>query len=434
MKIILKLASLILTIWILNSCSKNPKINEPIVKIYSPENNQQFLLPDTIPVSFRVEHDKQIEYIRISIDDNNLIPVSGQDFIYPKSETYEGNINLPVGVLPEDNSLPPYYIHIAVSDFSQITHTYLEINLINKEMNYEGCFLIGRPGIDIIEINYFDENYQSGLSTSINGNYSGSDISATVNMLYLITSIPDLARAFSCKSGDLIWTKEPQLPYPEFNNIHIRENVIYFSTAIGRIVGLTLNDGIQVFTTPVLPDSIPYNICSTSDYLFSDFSLRNSDSKVWVSFFKSTGNKFQLFQTNYETVSMYGQKNENLTTIFCNKNSIGSIIQFNVDENNIETQLELTSTEIHQTCKIDETDFLFSSNNQLFHFNSQNQSYEKVKDADYEILHIKFDELNNRLFILHANRVDIYSYSGITKIATIESTNLLLGIELKYGY
>lgn len=434
MKLILKTAILIFTIWMLNSCSKDIKINEPVVEVFSPQYKQAFLLPDTVYVSFRVEHDKPIEYIRVSIADKNMIPVSNQEFLYPESNNYKGDIYLPVGALPEDNNLPPYYLRITVSDFSQITHTNLELNLTNKEMKYKGCFLISRYGIDVLKINYFDDNYQLMLSTSTNGNYLGSDISANANMLYLITAIPDLARAFNCDSGDIIWSKEPQLPYPEFNSILVSNNIIYFSTEIGRIIGLTLNDGLQIFTTPVLSDSIPNNICTTAEYLVSDFSLRNSYSKVLVSFYKETGNKFQLFPTNYETVSMYGMKNENLVTVFCNKNSNGAIYQYDVDDNNIETQLGLTNIEIHHTCKIDDNNFLFSSDNKLFNFNIQDWAYMKITDTDNNIIDIKFDGLNNHLFVLTEYNVDVFTYPGLNKITSIESINSLAGVELKFGF
>lgn len=425
---------LILIIWVLDSCSKDTKINEPIVEIFSPENNQQYLLPDTIFVSFRVEHDEPIEYIRVSIDDKNMIPVSDQDFVYPSGKNYEGDIYLPLSALSEDNSFPPYYLHVVVSDLLQITHTYREISLLNKEMKYKGCFLISRSGINMLEINYFDNNYQLGLNTSISGDYSGSDISSKANILYLITSLPDLARAINCTNGELIWSKDPQLPYPEFNSILVGNNIVYFSTAIGRIIGLTINEGVQIFTTPVLPDSIPNNMCSTANYLLSDLKSRNSDDKIWVSFYKNTGNKFLSFPTSYETVSMYGRKSNNIATIFCNKNSIGSIIQFNVEDNNIASQMELNNIEIHHTCEVDENNFLYSSDNMLFHFNMQNQSYVKITDADEIIIDIKFDDLDNRMFILHPNKVDIFSYPGFNKITTIESTNLLVGVELKFGF
>ncbi len=434
MKLILKLVSLILISWILYSCAKNIKINEPIVEIYSPVFKQQYLLPDTVYVSFRVEHNKPVEYIRISIDDKNIIPVSNQEFLYPEGNNYEGDLYLPVSLLAEDISIPPYYFHVVVSDFSEINHTYREISLLNKEIKYNGCFLIGKSGINMLNINYFDHKFQQKLTTSTNGNYSGSGISANANMIYLITNTPDLVRAISCDKVNIIWSKEPQLPYPEFNSVLVENKLTYFSTAIGRIIGLTNDEGIQIFTTPVLPDSIPINICSTTDYLVSDFSLRKSNSKAWVSFYKKTGNKFQVFPTNYETVSMYGGNNNNLITLFCNKNSIGSIIQYDIVHNNIETKLELNNIEIHRTCEIDENNFLFSSNGELFQFNKDNQSYVKIKDVDDTIVDLKFDNLNDRLFVLHPNRVDIYSYTGFTKITTIESTNLLKGIELKFGY
>ncbi len=434
MKIFRKLTLLILLVTILNSCTKNVEVNEPIVVINSPEYNQQYLLPDTIYVNYKVEHNKPIEYIRVSIDDKNITPISNQKFLYPDSNIYEGSVYLKVSTLPQNSNTSPYYLHIVVSDFSQVTHTYLEIKLLNKEMKYKGCFLLSKAGVETINIDFFDDKYQSDIVSLIHGNYSGSAISSTSNLLYVTTNIPELARAIDCDDLNLRWTKEPQLPYPEFNRILADNNIIYLSTAIGRIIGLNSQDGVQIFTTPVLPDSIPINICTTADYLFSDFILRNANLKVWVSFYKPTGSKFQVFPTNYETISTYGIKDDNHVLIYCNNNSVGNIIQFNIEKNRIETQVELSNIEIQHTCQIDENNFLFSSNYDLFIFNKEEQSYTKIAIIDDIITGLKFDKLNDRLFVLHPYKADIYSFTVFTKIKTIQSTNLLLGVELKYGY
>lgn len=434
MNIFRKLTLLILLVTILISCTKNVDVNEPIVKIYSPQYNQQYLLPDTIYVNFKVEHNKPIEYIRVSIDDKNITPISNQEFSYPDSNIYEDSINLKVNAIPQTSNTSPYYLHIVVSDYSQVTHTYREIRLLNKDMKYKGFFLLSKASVETINIELIDDKYQSEINSVVNGNYSGSAISSTSNLLYLTTNTPELVRAFDSEDLDLRWTKEPQLPYPEFNSILADNNIIYLSTAIGRVIGLNSQDGIQIFTTPVLPDTIPINICTTAGYLFSDFMLRNSNSKVWVSFYKSSGNKFQVFPADFETISIYNTKYDHKVLIFCNNNSVGNIIEFDIEKNKIEAQVEISNIEIQHTCQIDENNFMFSSDYDLFFFTKEEQSYSKIAKIDDIITGLKFDKLNDRLFVLHPYKADIYSFTGFTKIKTIESTNLLHGVELKYGY
>ena len=72
------MAALIFLAWMLGSCNKDEKVSEPVVEIFNPEYQQQFLLPDTIDVRFSVNHNKPIEYIRISIVNYNMIPISDQ--------------------------------------------------------------------------------------------------------------------------------------------------------------------------------------------------------------------------------------------------------------------------------------------------------------------------------------------------------------------
>lgn len=428
------LINLTLLLLVLISCSKDVKIDKPIVEIFSPEYRQLFLLPDTIVVNFSITHNTQIEYIRVSIVNKNMIPVSDQVFLYPNSSIFNNKVDIYLNVVTDNFMLKPYYIHIVVSDFTEVHHTYLEIELSNRDKEYKGCFLIGKSGVDMLSINYYNEVFQSEIIKETSGNYSGSDISSAASMLYLITQTPDLARAFNGENGELIWTQNPQLPYPEFNSILVDENIVYFSTAIGRIIGLTIDEGIQVFTTLVLPDSIPMNICSTTDYLVTDTKLRNSNSKIWISYYKQTGYKYQVFPVDYETVDLYGFENENAITVFCNDSSNGKIIRYNVYGNNIEENITIVDNKIQQTCKIDENNFLFSSGKAIFHFNWQNKSYIKVGEMADIIIDIKYDIVNNRLFVIHDSKAQIYTYPGLVNLAEIETAFSLKGAELKYGY
>jgi outer membrane protein assembly factor BamB len=294
--------------------------------------------------------------------------------------------------------------------------------------------LISKDGINTLSVNYFNDQYQKIYRSVISGNYIGSDISNNANMLYLSTNTPDMVRAVDCKNGEIVWIKEPQLPYPEFNSILVNNNLVYLSTDIGRIIGLTIDNGIQVFNTPVLPDSAPTNICITDDYLIADTRLRNSGATIWTTYYKQTGSKYQLFPTDYETTTIYDLEDNNRVIAFCNNNLTGQIINFNIKNNTIENRLVTTNIEIQKSCKIDETNFLFSSGNELFHFDQKNQLYVKILDTDDIIYDIKFDYINSQLFIIYLYKAEIVSYPGLAIIETIETLMQIKKAELLYGY
>jgi len=429
-----KIITLIMLSLVINSCSKVEKNRDPIIEIFSPEHKQQFSLPDTINIKFSVTYNYEIEYIRVSIVDKNMIPISDQEFIYTEDDANDYTIYLPISILPQNVSVPPYYVQVTISSFSQINHTYQEISLLNSEVKYKGCFLIGNTGINTLSIAYFNDQYRKIYSTELSGNYLSSDISIDANLLYLITNTPDRVRAIDSDNGEVAWIKEPQLPYPEFNKILVNNNIVYLSTNIGRIIGLTADNGIQIFNTPILADSTPYNLCITEDYLIADTRLRNSGSTIWATYYKQTGNKYQIFPTNYETLAIYSLESKNRIVAFCNNNSTGQIISFNVKTNNIENSLIVTNIEIQQSYKIDENNFLFSSENKLFHFDQQNQSYAKILETEDIIYDLKFDFINSYLFVTQSNKTEIYSYPGLINIETIETLYQIENVELLYSY
>jgi len=432
-KHIYNISALLLLTLIIISCNKDTKKTDPLVEIFSPEHKQPFLLPDTINIKFGVTCETEIEYVKVSIVNKNMIPISEQEFLYPETSNYNGNIYLSVNLLTESVNSSPFYVKITVSNFSQVNQTYREIDLMNNKIKYDGCFLIGKNGINTSNISYFNNQYQKIYSTDIVGNYTDSDISINSNMMYLITNTPDKAIAIDCENGETTWTKDPQLPYPQFNRVLVNNNIVYFSTAIGRIIGLTDNEGIQIFNTLVLPDSIPVNLCITDDFLIADTKLRNSGSRVWVTYYIHTGSKYQMFPTNNETVKIFNFENNNVV-VFCNNNSTGQIIIYNAETNIIENNLIINNIEIQQSCKINKTNFLFSSTNKLYHFDLINQSYTKIMETEDNIIDIKFDHINSQLFVLQINKLETLSYPELNNIGTIETSYPLYRIELKYSY
>ncbi len=416
------------------SCTKEKTYNEPVIEIYSPNLEQEYLLPNSININCNIEHNKPIEYIRLSIDNKNMISISQQIFLSPSSNYLTIDTSLTIEILSSETMQPPYYVHIVVGDLIEDNHYYREIVLHNGQLDFLGYFFISKHGVNTQNICYYNSLFQNEYSFETMGNYNASGISTYSSSLVISSSIPDLTIAYNSLDGNISWIKEPQLPYPKFNKIAVDNNIVYISTEIGRIIGLDSREGTQVFSTPVLPDSVPYNICLTKDFLISNFTLRNSDSKLWTIFYKQTGNKYQIFETNFETVNLYSYSNENKIIAFCNSNLDGSIITYDIANNNIEETITIDNISIDNSCKIDNNNYLFSSNNFLFHADIHNKTSIKIASADDNIIDLKFNYINNQIILVYSSKVEILSYPQLTIVKSINSNYLMEEIELLYGY
>ncbi len=434
MRNIFSAISIILLLWILISCNKKSYVKEPIVNIYEPVNKQVYVLPDEIHIDFSVEHDKPIEYIRVSIDNSEMTHVSNAYYYYPEGNSYNADFNLPVEILQEKVVAPPYYMHIVVSDFATVSNTYREVELSNGKMKYKGCFVVAKHGVNILKISYLDDLFNIKYNFGISGNYMASGISGTLGRLIIATRLPDYVRAYNSNDGNREWIKVAQLPYPLFNNIRIDKGKVYISTGIGRIIALDNGTGSQLFNTPVLRDTVPGNICLTNDYLISDNTLRNSGLRLWISYYKPTGVKYNMFITNFETVDLYAVGTLNYMIAFCNNGTSGHIITFNVDGNYIYSDFVITDKNINHSCKIDSENYLFTTDKGIFSFSRNSEAIVKVSDIEEGVVDIEYNYINNQVLIVHFNKIDIFSYPSFNKIEDIEMLDSIRDVELLYGH
>jgi len=434
MNYIFKIFLVLLLVAIFSSCAKEINTSNPVVSIYSPVLDESFLLPNVIDVEFRVEHTSPLEYVRLSIDNEDIVSVSEQYYFYPDGNTYSGIVEVPIGIIPDDIISSNYFVHIAVSDFNEVNHTYLEVGMVNTKSEYKGCFIISKFEVNMLNITYYNSKLEPEYTFDINGNYSDSDISEKSNRLIIATNTPDFTKSYNCDDGKLEWKQDPQLPYPEFNKVVVNNSIVYLSTEIGRIMGITSDEGSQIYNTTLLRDTIPVNICVTNDYILADFRLRNSNSKIWASFYKSTGSKYHVLTTDFNTVELFGITNENKMVAFCNNNNSGVIITFDVANNIIESSNYIENKEIHHSSKLDDNNYLFTSNSTIYHFNLQDNLVTALTETVDDIIDIKYNYINNQVIISTINKVEVFSYPEFSLISTIDIPYTVKAVELLYGY
>lgn len=433
MKTTLKIIIIFVILVFIVSCAKEKEITSVDIVIYSPELNEIIQLPDTVSVQFDVTLDKPIEYIRISIDNKDLTPLSKREFIYPEGNSYAGDVNMPIDILPSQVKHPPFTVHFAISDFNKVHHYYMVIELINKEITFKGALFIESKPLNKLDLRFFDAEQQNIRSMNIDGNHSVSAASPYQEISFVATTVPFLVTAINLTTEENIWYKEPQLPYPKTTGLAAYDNIIYISSEIGRVIGLTIQDGSQVFTTLVKKDTIPQNIAITEKYVFTNCNLRNSNNKVWTSYYKETGSSYLTYPTEFETVEMFA-KNDNKVIIFGNSDSTGRITLFDVELNTIEDSWSIENLIINNVCKVDLSTYLFSCGNKIYTYNTDYQNHEFVYIMDNIIVDLQYEILSKTIYAGTIYRTDLISFLENTLQTSINSSNELNAIKLIYGY
>ncbi len=415
------------------SCSKDQNPEAPTVEIYNPIINETVYLPDTILVEYYVSQSRPISHIKISVDNGNNIPITRSMYEYPTENNHSGIVEISIDKLSAATTNPPYYVHIAIGDFSTENHYYQEIKLQNKETKFIGFATIDEKPINIVEIKFHNTDYDIYKTTEVNGIFSGSTKSNFLDQVYISTKLPELVTAFEINTGQPMWNKEPQLPYPEFTGLNSADEKLYISTAIGRIIGVSEKDGSTIFTTPVLKDTIPRNTISTDNYIFADFTLRTSNRKVWASFYKPTGIKYLWYPTVYNTIKIFPSTNDR-AIIFTNEGGLGQAVLFDLESNIIETILATFNHKVDIVCEINVDQYLISDNNVIHRFNLSDQSTNWVYETTDSIIGIEYETITGNVMVIMAERVKVLSYPNFNAINEIHGFNNLKSIELLYDY
>lgn len=432
MKILFQIIAILFIYNIISSCSKHDELSEVSIEIIAPNKGDAIQLPDNVQVELIATSNKPIEYIRISIDNKNLTPLSDRIFIYPTGSNYSGTVDLFLETLPEIVRVPPYLIHIAINDFSEVHHFYQEINLVMEEVRFKGLLSCEERSVVGLTINLYNDQNNLLNSLQIDGNFLASTADNNSNY-FLSTNTPELVRGIDMQEGEIIWQKDPQLPYPETSHMYIDGSSLYLSTAIGRIVGVRANDGSQFFTTLVKPDTIPNHLTATEKFLFASCSMRKSNNLIWTSYYKETGSNYYQYPTEFETVSLFPDGNDK-AIIFCNKDDIGNIVLFDIESNQIESSFQLNDIKINKVDRVDPFRYFISNNNSVFLFDLTDNSIHVVYESSDSIVDLKYEKINQKIYISTSLKIDIISFSNFIPVGSISSSNKLVAIELIYGY
>ena len=415
------------------SCNKTVTYSPPTIDIVSPLENSFFQLPGFIEVQVYVASNHKLSYVRISLDNEQLTPISTSKFFYPDSNLVVINYDFQLDQIPHGQS-GPFYLHIAVDDGIEINHEFREVKLNNADMVYKGFYLFSQPMPNRIQIDYYDTDARNQYFEMLDGDYVDSDVSAKQDMVYISTNKPSALFAFEFNDQNLQWAKEPLNPYPEFLDLLHAGSSLYSATGNGQVSNLSDVSGFVKVITPVLPDSVPAKIGVCEDFFIGDFWVRNKPGRSWVVFYKITGQIFHRHSSDIQVIDFYPIGQSNGFSVLGNKDAKGIYLKYLVEEKLISDSFVFADGEISNTYKMNENEFLVAIDRHLYVFNVTDKSTKVIHEFSSEIVAINFDPINNNLFVVLENTLEIFSYPSMIELNAIHTQHSIKGLELRFAY
>lgn len=235
------------------SCSKDKDVIPPTIVVYSPVYQQEIEGVDTIQVLATVSDDRNIEYVTVSLRNENDIPVLSTVTKAPNKKDYYLN----VFYFFDNLHLPPghYDLRISAFDGENMTTEYVKILFDGTPKSRTGTFIVSNTG-GSSDIYYLDNFYNSTSYKIITGDYIGSAVNSYDQQLLHASSgsFPSAnINAFNLNSGTDLWNIPiiNSAPISYYHSFLYDNRTIYLGKEQGGVDGYGAN-GIGNYNASVI--------------------------------------------------------------------------------------------------------------------------------------------------------------------------------------
>lgn len=423
----------ILIIFSLNSCHKSEKINSPKVDMISPVENSMIQIPDTLEIRCKIQSERAIESVSVSIVNANYISIFGTNTVNTSQVDQEIKTTMIFRSL-QNLDEAPYYILISVRDGTSKWNSYFPIKLTMKPLNYKGFYLFSRNGINDTRIDFYDPQLNNTSFIESAGDYLDSEISGFFKKVYLITEVPLKLKAFSIDEKQLDWEAGPQFPNPGFTDIQIDEDRIYIGMENGQIVGYSQLNGQQKLITQMLTDSIPKRISILENLIVSDYLSRLNGNHSLVTFYKETGIKKQRHPVDFQILAFEKTASADQVMVIGNMNEYGIIGLYNSQDDYFDDLHLIDEGNITAVCSIDEMSMILSIENRLYTYSYSQEMITELISFEAPPVNLYYEDISNRVMVQFEKKLLFYQFPGMTEFTSFDFERTLNGLQLYYQY
>jgi hypothetical protein len=410
------------------SCTKEADKTIPEITIYSPDENQEFNVYDTIKVSAKIEHQNILTSIKVVLVDEEFIPVLPPVNKFPDQTVYNLNVDYPINDIQIEDG--EYYIQIRAEDGLEFKNKYRKIHINGIPRELEKIIVIVQKSSMKLGIMAIDMQNNLSVLFDVEGDYADSETDSKNRLLYLagMNQINIVAR--NLDTYETLWQKELMPPLPAHSpGCLCFDEILYASYDSYFIYGYRYN-GLLIFNAIVEEKKSPSRIAKINDFLLADLQSKSGGITYLATYYIVTGAEKQRIATSYKVVDYFGSI-ENNVLIFANENDAGIIKQYDPFQNT-QTTIKNVPGKIICSVKLTESDYVIGTEDKILLFNLNQSVFTNTLPGTIA-LRLKFDPLNQKIYVVGLNRIDIVNYPVMQIQNTITLEESILNLHLFYN-
>jgi len=421
------LLSLLLPLFLF-SCKKKDDIS-PYVQISSPSANASFNVLDTLAVVGTVSDNEQLEYIRISLLNENNIAVATVVTLFPPANEYTLNREFIIdNILLESGT---YNLVITASDGENETKKYIPLYLNEVARELTGILFVEAPSANSVNVKKIKPDLSVQQVAFSEGDFSSAAISSFNQCFYLAGSETGSLRAFEMLNNTELWNipANPLSGAPYFSDVFEEDGWLYVSFYDGTIKAYdkngTVKQQIDVSGYKLL------KIYKQDNLIFSEQKLTGTTNRRLVVYDATSAAEIQNVPLDMEIVS-FCKRNDNNIFIFGNSGTQGSMKNYVISDNGFWEPHVLPVGMVLSAVRIDDNTFIIGHETGVYKY-----TYNPNSLTDYiqsvAASAIKYETLSNLIVLSEGSSVKIYNYSNVSLLNTVAAASEIKSIDLLYN-
>jgi hypothetical protein len=178
----ISISLLLLFLASIGSCRKDGDTEAPLIEVTSPSENQEFNVSQEIPVIGSVYDNQRLQFVRIVLLNENMVPVLSPLQMEPDGNSMSLNHSYPIDDKLMETGF--YYLQIQAGDGEQVTNKYirLKIHASPKTMSYVVAVTRNGNNLNIVKI---DSSWNISTLATLNSDFLGAGVCNDYGLFYV---------------------------------------------------------------------------------------------------------------------------------------------------------------------------------------------------------------------------------------------------------
>jgi len=400
---------IIISFILLGACSKEEVTIKPNIMITSPGHMYPVNGIDTIQVLASITAPQNIEWVSVSLRNDNDINVLKSVIKRPNTRTYDLNISY----FFDDLRLAggTYQLNVSAFDGENTTTEYIAISYNETLRIREGVFVVSNS-TSITSFYLLDQNYSAQFYQSVQGDHLKTMVDSYHQQLIHCSAIHGSLQAIDLTSSNSSWSLPLSNPFtsPFYTGFYYFNQNLYLGKRNGGIQGIDKNGNPNFYTPIVNPGFYTERMHIHNDqYLVSEERSISTDEAFLVFYFLASGAR-DVQTTLVTDVKGIYSKGNHIILIANNTESNGKVLIYDFPSSVINTVFNANIDEVEDCMEMSTGIYLVAESGNLTIVNTLNHTTSSYLD-NIGAKRIWYDEVTDELYVGNGNVLTVYDFS-----------------------